>query len=265
MFMNKKSARLTMAIGGLLLLSACTRSVSDVDSQGKTATPVFPDPAHAVRTEGSFVNVDNLKQVRPGMTKAQVYELIGVPHFDEGVLRVKEWDYIFHFTKTDKTVMTCQYKVLFDSDMLAQSFYFQPENCLSQLNVSQAKAVHKELSAAGLFAFGSSVLTAKGEAQIKLLATELKAEPQNGQRIVVTGHTDRLGRADANQTLSQNRANAVKNLLVANGISAADIETRGMGASEPMVFCPGTQSAKVIACLAPNRRMAVDVLPANAQ
>jgi outer membrane protein assembly factor BamE (lipoprotein component of BamABCDE complex) len=33
------------------------------------------------------VNRDNLKEMRPGLTKAQVYELLGTPHFSEGVFR----------------------------------------------------------------------------------------------------------------------------------------------------------------------------------
>ncbi|TNV20477.1 outer membrane protein assembly factor BamE [Buttiauxella sp. B2] len=259
MFTKSKPNRLVMVVGALLLLSGCTRSTSNVDSQGKTDNPVFPDAASAVRTEGSFVNVANLEQVRAGMTKAQIYELLGVPHFSEGVMKVKEWNYIFHFTKEDKSVLTCQYKVLFDTDMKAQSFYFLPENCLSQLKAAPVAPVHKELSASSLFAFGSASLSAEGVKHVKLLASELKSESLTGKHIVVTGYTDRIGNPAQNQRLSQARADSVKQLLVTNGIPAQSIETRGMGDSNPQVFCPGKQSAAVIDCLAPNRRMTVDI------
>lgn len=128
-----KYVRMAIIISGVVLLSACTRSVSNVDSQGKTDNPVFPDTSSAVGEEGSFVNLDNLKNVRPGLTKSEVYELIGTPHFDEGVFRVKEWDYIFKFTKANNSVLTCQYKVTFDNEMKAQQFYFKPANCLAKL------------------------------------------------------------------------------------------------------------------------------------
>lgn len=261
-----KYARLALIVSGVVLLSACTRSVSHVDSQGKTDNPVFPDASHAVRDEGSFVNLDNLKQMRTGLTKAEVYELIGTPHFNEGVFRVKEWDYIFHFTKPDNSVLTCQYKVLFDSNMKAQSFFFAPKDCLSKLKtpaIEKAKIAHKEFNAESLFAFGSPVLSAEGMTQVNSLANDLKAENLKGKRIVVMAYTDRIGKSVKNMQLSQARADSVKQLLTENGLSASVIETRGMGDASPRVVCPGNKSPAVIDCLAPNRRMTIDVVDNN--
>lgn len=262
-----KMARLVFVMGGMALLSACTHSVSDVDSNGETAKPVFPEQSSAVRTEGSFVNLDNLKQMRKGLTKPQVYELIGVPHFKEGVIRVKEWDYIFHFSQPDNSILTCQYKVLFDTNMTAQSFYFMPEDCLSRLKAPVAPqnnvVVHKELSGTSLFAFGSTALSAQGVSQVNQLAEELKDASLKGKQVVVTGHTDRIGSPVKNQQLSLARAESVKQLLVENGISASLVETRGMGDTMPRVNCPGKKSSAVIECLAPNRRMTFDVVDMN--
>ncbi|GKX58100.1 OmpA family protein [Leminorella grimontii] len=249
---------LALVVGCTVLLSACTRSISDVNSEGKTENPVFPEPNSAVRAEGSFVNQDNLKQMRPGLSKAQVYELIGTPHFKEGVFRVKEWDYIFHFTQPDNSVLTCQYKVIFDSNMTAQSFYFKPEDCLARLRMP-VKTVYKELSAESLFAFGSASLSPQGVEQVNRLAEDLKGEVKKGKRVTVTGYTDRIGQPVKNQQLSLARAESVKSLLIARGISASQIETRGLGDVMPKVTCPGQKSPAVIACLAPNRRMTIDV------
>lgn len=254
--------RMAMALGGILFLASCTHSVSQVDSNGTTKNPMFPKSVSAVRTEGSFVNLDNLKQVRPGDTKAQLYELIGTPHFKEGVLRVKEWDYIFHFTKADKSVLTCQYKVLFDSNMKAQSFYFLPQDCLSQLESPKAaeQVAHRDLSAESLFAFGSAVVIPSGMAQIAELSANLKNESLDNKRVLITGHTDRFGSEEDNQRLSIARAESVKSLMVDNGIPPAIITTEGMGAHEPRVYCQGNRSPLVIDCLAPNRRISVDVI-----
>jgi len=260
----RRYASLALMAGSLLALSACTRSVSHVDSEGKTTDPVFPQQSHAVRTEGSFVNVDNLKQMRPGLTKAQVYELLGTPHFNEGVFRVKEWDYIFHFTKSDRSILTCQYKVLFDSHMTAQSFYFQPQDCLAQLKVQKAAIAQikprMDLSAQSLFAFGSADLSTAGQAQVQRLAAALKNEGFVGKRVVITGYTDRIGNATDNQQLSLARALAVKAAMVASGIPASEIDVRGLGSAEPQVVCPGKVSPAVISCLAPNRRMTLDII-----
>ena len=264
--MNTKQAGLAALVGGLLLLSGCTHSTSNVDAQGMTDKPVFPEMSSAVRTEGSFVNLDNLKQVRKGDTKAQLYELIGTPHFYEGTFRVKEWNYIFHFTKADNTVLTCQYKVLFDSHMQAQSFYFLPENCLSQLTAKKAvpavpvAIAHQEFTAESLFAFGSASLSPEGVSQVQNMAKGLKAADLTGRNVVVSAYTDRIGKPADNQRLSEARAASVKQLLVAEGVPAASIITRGLGDSEPRVQCAGSKSPAVIACLAPNRRMTVDVV-----
>lgn len=257
-------ARLALIVGGAVLLSACTRSISNVDSEGKTTSPVFPETASAVRSEGSFVNLDNLKQIKPGMTKAQVYELLGVPHFNEGVLRVKEWDYIFHFTREDKSVLTCQYKVLFDSGMKAQSFFFLPDNCLDRLtlkaSVKSVPVAHHELQAESLFDFGKTTMLPPGVQQVNLLTTNLKAEGKNNRQIVITGYSDRIGNKADNQRLSLARAQSVKQQMIENGIPASMIDAYGKGDSEPRVSCPGTKSAAVIECLAPNRRISVDVI-----
>ncbi|XOT98610.1 outer membrane protein assembly factor BamE, partial [Alcaligenes pakistanensis] len=73
---------------------------------------------------GSYPNIDNLRQVREGVTRDQLYDLLGRPHFAEG-FKVREWDYLFHFN-TAQGIKTCQFKVLFDQDMLGRSFYWQP-------------------------------------------------------------------------------------------------------------------------------------------
>jgi outer membrane protein OmpA-like peptidoglycan-associated protein len=52
--------------------------------------------------------------------------------------------------------------------------------------------------------------------------------------IVVEGHTDSQGPDDANQTLSQKRAEAVREYLVSRGIAADRISAVGKGESQPI-------------------------------
>jgi len=49
----------------------------------------------------------------------------------------------------------------------------------------------------------------------------------------IGGHTDSNGSAAANQKLSENRANSVKNFLVQNGVNGSILQTRGYGADKP--------------------------------
>ena len=45
------------------------------------------------------------------MNKDQIYQLIGRPHFREGLYGVREWDYLFNY-REDGELKTCQYKTV---------------------------------------------------------------------------------------------------------------------------------------------------------
>jgi outer membrane protein OmpA-like peptidoglycan-associated protein len=65
------------------------------------------------------------------------------------------------------------------------------------------------------------------------LGTVLKENPN--VNISITGHTDNVGKDDANQKLSENRAKAVAEYFKTKfKISASRLETYGKGASEPL-------------------------------
>ncbi len=55
-----------------------------------------------------------------------------------------------------------------------------------------------------------------------------------GTRISIQGHTDNQGDSIANQRLSLNRANSVRDWLIQHGISASRFETRGYGQMRPI-------------------------------
>jgi len=59
---------------------------------------------------------------------------------------------------------------------------------------------------------------------------------KNSPRTVVEigGHTDSTGKAALNQTLSQKRADAVRNYLVSRGVAASQITIKGYGAAYPI-------------------------------
>jgi OOP family OmpA-OmpF porin len=114
-------------------------------------------------------------------------------------------------------------------------------------------------SAEALFAFDKSVITPDGKKALDDAGTALKS--QQAQEIHVVGHADRLGSAAYNQKLSTRRANAVRDYLVSTGIATDRISASGVGETQPVTKpedCRGKQSAKVIACLQPDRRVDID-------
>jgi outer membrane protein OmpA-like peptidoglycan-associated protein len=53
-------------------------------------------------------------------------------------------------------------------------------------------------------------------------------------KLAIDGHTDNVGKDDFNQTLSENRANAVKEYFVSKGIDESRITSAGHGETMPI-------------------------------
>jgi outer membrane protein OmpA-like peptidoglycan-associated protein len=83
-----------------------------------------------------------------------------------------------------------------------------------------------------LFASGKSMLLAGAQARLTTVADVLK--DQTDREITVQGHTDSQGSDAANLQLSQARAQAVRDYLVAHGVSANRIRAEGVGESKPI-------------------------------
>lgn len=122
--------------------------------------------------------------------------------------------------------------------------------------------VRVTVSADSLFSFDSSTVSPAGRAELDKLAVDLRGVEYD--TIIVIGHTDRMGSAAYNQALSVRRANAVRDYLISSArIPSAKITTRGVGSAQPVTTAAqcGTQlsRAQMIACLAPDRRVEVEV------
>jgi len=82
------------------------------------------------------------------------------------------------------------------------------------------------------FETGRAALMPGGLQAIGKLASFLKKYPDRG--VLIEGHTDSVGKAEYNIRLSQIRAEAVRNALLENGISAGRITTKGYGKAYPV-------------------------------
>ncbi len=177
---------------------------------------------------------------------------------------MREWDYLFHFRKGDE-VITCQYKVIYDKDQIARTFHWAPASCADLLVESPPAAAQiKErtfnLSADALFEFakyGADAILPKGRQELDAIAEQLA--DANKMSIAVVGHTDRIGSDAANQLLSQQRAVTVRQYLVDRGVPGMSISAEGRGESQPVKSCEEQARSALIACLAPNRRVEIQV------
>ena len=89
-------------------------------------------------------------------------------------------------------------------------------------------------------------------------------EAVNISAVVVTGHTDRIGSLKYNMGLSERRAVVVKDYLVSQGVDQKVIFWEGKAFKQPIPvtkFCDNKMKRKqLIECLAPNRRVTVEVV-----
>jgi OOP family OmpA-OmpF porin len=125
-----------------------------------------------------------------------------------------------------------------------------------------APAVQKiTLASKALFDFDKAVLRPDGKAAIDSEVIAKLPQVQKLELVLVTGHTDRIGTQQYNQKLSERRADAVRDYLVSRGVPRDRIETLGMGKTQPVpgVVCTMTNFKALVACLAPNRRVEVEV------
>ena len=84
-----------------------------------------------------------------------------------------------------------------------------------------------------LFATGKAEVAAGGLRSIDKLAEFLKKNPT--RNLLIEGHTDNTGPEDFNLKLSQQRADAVKDVLASRGVGADRITTKGYGPKYPVV------------------------------
>jgi OmpA-OmpF porin, OOP family len=111
---------------------------------------------------------------------------------------------------------------------------------------------------AELFAFDKSVLTPGAKAKLDGEVMSKIATCATVKLTLVTGHTDRFGSAGYNQKLSDKRASVVKAYLESKGVK--DVETMGAGKTLPIKSCDDkAPRAAQIECLAPNRRVTIEV------
>ncbi|WP_176475783.1 OmpA family protein [Halomonas salipaludis] len=267
MFNNAMFRRLPLGLGLVGMLAVGMQGCASPGSLGEEGEVSFPDLDSSYLDTGDFIAPEAIHRISEGQSKEQVRRLLGDPHFNEGFFAVREWDYAFNFyTGEGNEYITCQYKLLFDRDMrMSETHWHRPE-CADfifpvEVDASDAdeRAHEVTLSSDILFAFDSSELRLEGRRGLNELVSIL-ARDFVSPSLLIEGHTDRLGEVTYNQVLSERRAAAVKAYLVAQGVPASTINSRGHGERDPIVTCPGQSATPLLKqCLQPNRRVEIEI------
>ena len=117
------------------------------------------------------------------------------------------------------------------------------------------------LDADTLFDFDKAALRPAGRDALDSFVSKLR--DVSPETIMAIGHTDRIGTERYNQRLSEQRVASVKAYMVSKGVEPGRVYTEGKGETQPVTKagdCAGPKSAKVIACLQPDRRVDIEVI-----
>lgn len=111
-----------------------------------------------------------------------------------------------------------------------------------------------------LFDFDSAVLRADAGPALDALAKQLTQA--NYQKVDIVGHADRMGPGKYNQKLSEERAEAVRDYLLALGLDGTKLTAFGVGSTEPLTGkeCRGLRGKPLVYCLQRDRYTEITVL-----
>lgn len=127
----------------------------------------------------------------------------------------------------------------------------------AQNNAISARLIEAEnkevitMNNAILFSTDSASILPGGQSNLRELSRIINQYPNT--RITVKGHTDSTGPDDYNQRLSEKRARAVKDLLVAEGVASDRIKAVGYGESLPVASNQTPEGRQL------NRRVEIEI------
>lgn len=120
----------------------------------------------------------------------------------------------------------------------------------------EARGTVITLSGSVIFASGQYDLLPSARSKLSEVASALSSGNRDA-KIVVEGHTDSSGSTEKNRELSLQRANAVRDALIADGLNADRISVEGFGEERPIAD-NSTQAGR-----ANNRRVEIVLQPVS--
>lgn len=256
----------------------------NLTSTQQSADIVFPAPSTSYLKDTPRFDVATLKHIDKDIHSDTVRQLLGNPHFNEFIS--SQWNYILAIANPQTQSYTqCQLQIHFDNNKYVSDYYWNSPTCANLVNavaptdiavnavveitpnagttidpVAEAEvhsfAIHSDI----LFGFDSSQLKSEGRYKLGKLMDTIKKDYQQVGRIIIAGHSDRLGDDAYNTRLSFERANAVRTELMAYGIDSGLIDIAWQGSDQPITDgCVGMSKEQAKLCLSADRRVDIYV------
>ncbi|CAH2902886.1 MAG: Outer membrane protein A precursor [uncultured Paraburkholderia sp.] len=225
------------------------KPVSAANPALRTVSTVRPDLWQIVNTIKSDPAVASCHEAQPPLACAEV-ELMQAGH--------DAW--MRSFSNAEKRLSDIQDNLRKSAERVLQC----KQNVTVNATTPNAKSPRTvTLRADALFRFNGSndvAMLPAGRRALDAVARGLKTYAAPGG-LTITGYSDRLGDTARNQSLSLQRAETVARYLRTRGVTSP-IATRGLASANPLVECRQTRRDDLVRCLAPNRRVEIELVVA---
>ena len=149
------------------------------------------------------------------------------------------WSATYHVTGNNKDVWISLEVISSDGDGVnVYSFAAKIIEMTAMQQEVQATDIYEKLNAEGHIALyinfetGKSDIKSESQKVIDEMAEMLKTNPSI--KVSIEGHTDNVGNAASNKTLSEARGKAVMNAIIAKGIDKSRLSSKGWGQEKPI-------------------------------
>ena len=109
------------------------------------------------------------------------------------------------------------------------------------------------------FSFDSTEIKGHENRELQSVITYLNSTAPENTKIIITGHTDKVGPYTYNKELGLERANKIAQTLINNGIEKEKIEVFSMGENDPLIKTKNWDRRKV------NRRASIELIEVKDQ
>jgi OOP family OmpA-OmpF porin len=218
--------------------------VSAVNPALRTVSTVRPDLWKIVNAIKADSAVVHCPQAQPPLACAEV-ELMQTGH--------DAW--MRSFSNAEKRLPEVQQNLRRSAELALQC-----KDALQTSAPAEAPPQKITLRADSLFRFDgadAAAILPGGKLRLDAAAVELQKVPA-AHELTITGYTDRLGGNAYNQRLSLLRARTVGQYLLTHGVRLP-IVVRGQGSANQRVDCRQTKRDALVRCLAPNRRVEIEL------
>lgn len=92
--------------------------------------PEFPEVSKSYNKQVQRYDMRQIQELDLGLNKDQIRHILGNPHFSEGIIATRTWNYLLDIhQESEKSYQRCQLKINFDQHDLAEKFSWKGDGC----------------------------------------------------------------------------------------------------------------------------------------